>query len=226
MLRFMAGQEGFIGELDVTDSVGHWRRVFDYQPKTGVADRGSLAFEGDILVERGVELPYVEHWHREPGSERDVLALWLFADTPRPVGCLVAAGDAFIYARSRVQKLPRLTTLTALLDAALSLEESQNLFDCEISFGRRSRGGWVIQRSNLPFREGQNLAPQVDSAAHVLALDDLDLSGAPIKRCWRIAACESTKGRPLDHWFGSERPTSALRHSSQESSPKRFGAVK
>ena len=61
MLQFMARQEGFIGHLDVADSTGHWHRSFDFQPANGVADRGSLRFEDDVLVERGVELPYVEH---------------------------------------------------------------------------------------------------------------------------------------------------------------------
>jgi hypothetical protein len=225
MLRFMAGQEGFIGEIDVTDSVGHWRRIFDYQPKTDVADRGSLAFEDDTLVERGTELPYVEHWRREPGTERAVLALWLVTEAPRPVGCLVAAGSAFIYARGRVQKLPRLTTLTTLLDAAVSLEEAQALFDCEISFGRRSGEELLIERSSLPFREGQSLAPHVDSAASVLTIDDQDRSGAPIKRTWRIAACESTIENPFAHCFGSERPAPVFRHSAQQS-PTRFGAVR
>src|SRR5262245_7965645 len=45
MLRFLARQEGFFGTLEVSDSIGHWRRDFDYQPDTGRQDRGQLTFE-------------------------------------------------------------------------------------------------------------------------------------------------------------------------------------
>lgn len=44
MLRFLSQQEGFFGHLDIAHAIGHWHRVFDYQPETGIADRGSLAF--------------------------------------------------------------------------------------------------------------------------------------------------------------------------------------
>src|SRR5215469_9650934 len=45
MLDFMARQEGFFGKLDVAQSIGAWHRAFDYQPDTGVPDRGALAFD-------------------------------------------------------------------------------------------------------------------------------------------------------------------------------------
>jgi hypothetical protein len=78
MLRFMTLQEGFIGHLELSHSLAHWHRIFDYQPASGVADKGRLEFADDILVEHGVEASYVEHWRREAGTAQDVVALWLY----------------------------------------------------------------------------------------------------------------------------------------------------
>lgn len=203
-LRFMARQEGFIGHLSISHSVAHWHRAFDYQPETDVADRGRLEFEGDILVEHGVETAYVEHWRREPETTKEAMALWLATDAGCPVGCLIAAGDAFLYARGRAKPLPRNTTLGRLLDSANSLPEAQMLFDCEISFGRKDSEGWRIERSSLPFRQGQMLRPDVDG--DILTVDDLTEEGAPFRRSWRIVECENTRRAPLSKWFRSAEP--------------------
>ena len=130
-------------------SIGHWHRAFDYQPDTGRQDRGHLAFEDDVLVERGVEAPYFEHWMREPRTE-ECMALSLMADAPSRTGCLILAGEAFMFARSRSAKLPPGADLTECLKAAGSLAEAQDLFDCEISFGRVRDHEWRIERSSLP----------------------------------------------------------------------------
>lgn len=203
MLRFMARQEGFFGHFDIVNSVGEWHRTFDYQPETGVADRGALAFEDGILIERGIELPYVEHWVHEPGSDK-VLALSLATESGTP-GCLVLAGDYFIYARGRPVPLPRGVTLNQLIDDAASLEAAQDLFDCEISFGRRQMqddsGNWRIGRSSHCFREGAALSPALDSAGGILVIDDVTPEGASVKRTWRVTASESTVETPLSLWF-------------------------
>jgi hypothetical protein len=202
MLHFMASQEGFIGHLDVDNSMAHWHRAFDYQPETDVADRGHLEFEADILVEHGAETAYVERWCREPETEQHVLALWLAGDASHPFGCLIATSNAFIYARGRAEPLPRKTNLSALLESAASLEEAQALFECEISFGRRIGQRWKIERSSLPFREGQVLRPKVDE--DTLMVDDMTLGGAAYRRFWRIAECESTAQELLFNWFSAE----------------------
>ena len=202
MLRFMARQEGFFGHLDIAASVGQWHRAFDYQPDTGMADRGTLAFEDGILIERGVDLPYVEHWSRQSGTE-DALALSLATKPAAAPGCLVVAGDAFIYARARSVPLPRGENLSELVDGAASLEAAQDLFDCEISFGRRHGGNWRIERSSHCFREGAMLSPELDSAGGALVIDDVTAAGARLQRVWRIAEVESAIAAPLSHWFGS-----------------------
>lgn len=163
-LGFLAREEGFFGKLDVQVSIGHWHRAFDYQPDTGRKDRGHLAFEDDVLVERGVEAPYIEHWVREPTTD-ECMALSLVTDAPSRAGCLILAGDAFMYARSRSAELPPGADLTACLKAAGSLEQQQDVFDCEISFGRVQDRQWRIERSSLPFREGHSLRPDVETRA-------------------------------------------------------------
>jgi hypothetical protein len=198
MLRFMARQEGFFGELAVSDSVGNWCRVFDYQPDTGAADCGALAFDGDILVERGVEQPYTELWSR--AGTGDAMAIALATDTGA-AGCLVAAGDAFMYARGRAAPLPHGATLRELMDKAASLHAAQDIIDCEISFGRRRGGDWRIERSSHGFREGATLAPELDEMAGRLIVDDLTAEGAPFRRAWRISGQESSGDAPLSQWF-------------------------
>ncbi len=203
MLRFMARQEGFFGELAVSDSVGAWQRVFDFQPDTDVADVGALAFDGDILVERGVERAYTELWSRASAGE-PTMALTLAADTGA-AGCLVVAGDVFIYARGRAAPLPRGGTLGELVDDSPSLQDAQDLVDCEISLGVRRGGDWRIARSSHCFREGTTLAPAFDGAAGRLVVNDLTADGTPLQRVWRITGEESSIDLPLSVWFCSER---------------------
>jgi len=212
MLGFLAQQEGFIGHLEVSGSIGHWHRRFDYQPNNGIADRGILELAGEVLIERGIDLPYTEHWVRETQRPAPAMALELATATALPIGVLVAVGDAFIYARSRAAPLPRNTTLRQLLGAAGSLATAQDLFDCEISFGHIAGGDWRIERSSLPFREGQSLAPSVtppppallagaDPAGGTLVIDDVAPDGAAIKRAWHISRYEGN--RPFRDWFAA-----------------------
>lgn len=198
MLRFMATQEGFFGRFSVADSIGQWQRTFDYQPDTGLADRGALAFENGGLVERGIDLPYVEYWSRIDSGEGMALALATESGTP---GCLVGAGDSFIYARARVAALPPLGgTLAQLVDDAASLQAAQDLFDCEISFGRLRGSDWRIERSSHGFRESASLAPVFDERAGTLTIADLTPEGAPGRRTWRVTAQEGVPSR----WFVSD----------------------
>ena len=200
MLRFMARQEGFFGELTVSDSVGYWDRVFDYRPDTGAADCGALVMDGNILIERGIEQHYTELWSRSCASD-DAMTLALQEETGA-LGCLVVAGDAFIYARGRTTALPRGATLNELIEGAASLQAAQDLFDCEISFGRRRAGGWRVERSSHSFREGATLAPALDSVAGSLTVGDVAPDGTPIKRTWCVIADEGAS--PLSRCFGSD----------------------
>jgi len=201
MLRFLARQEGFFGHLDVSGTIAHWHRTFDYQPQTGAADKGRLEFEGDILIEHGVEWPYLEHWRREPQPAQIAVAMRLLDVSSSAEGCLVAAGDAFIYARGRSEPLPANTDLAQLVENSPSLATAQDLFDCEISFGRREGAAWRIERSSLPFREGCLLGPALDAAPATLSVDDLSPEGEPTRRRWRIGAWESLPASAPENWF-------------------------
>jgi hypothetical protein len=198
MLRFMATQEGFFGSFDVGDDIGDWQRTFDFRPDNGLGDSGALTFEGSILVERGIEAPYIEHWQRAHGGEAMALALVSDSGTP---GCLVAVGDSFIYARGRATALPFGSALAQLVDDAASLQAAQGLFDCEISFGRRHGNDWRIERSSHCFREGASLAPVFDVAAGTLSIADGTPDGAPIRRTWRVTAEEGAPSR----WFAPRK---------------------
>lgn len=209
MLRFMATQEGFFGRFAVADDIGDWQRTFDYRPDNGLGDRGALAFEGDILVERGIDAPYIEHWLRAGAGDAMALTLATEAGTP---GCFVAADDSFIYARGRATVLPLGAKFSHLLDGAASLQAAQDLFDCEISYGRRHGSDWRIERSSHCFREGASLAPVFDAAARSFSIADNTPNGAPMRRTWRVAAQEGAPAR----WFprlgtgGTQRPHNGI----------------
>ena len=108
------------------------------------------------------------------------MALLLATETGAP-GCLVAAGDAFIYARGRATALPPGATLNELIEDAASLQAAQDIFDCEISFGHRRGGDWRIERSSHCFREGATLSPALDGVAALLIVDDVTPEGKPIR---------------------------------------------
>jgi hypothetical protein len=227
MLRAMARQECFFGHLDIADSVACWHRAFDFQPATGRADRGTLAFEGGILVERGIEFPYIEHWVREAGRD-EAMALSLTTEAGVP-GCLIVAGDAFIYGRGRATPLPAGATLTELIDGAASLKAAQDLFDCEISFGRRrtgdKAGDWRIECSSHGFREGAALSPTLDSVNGLLCINDVTPDGARFERVWRITEQESTADDALMPCFDLEAVRGAMPDATPETHrAERLGA--
>jgi hypothetical protein len=203
MLAFMARQEGFFGTLGVVQSIGEWTRAFDYQPDTGLPDRGALSFDRGTLVERGIEVPYVEHWRRASDADA-VMSVRLRGAAPPCLGCIVAAGDAFIYARGRSAALPAGAGLTQLIAQSRSREAAQDLFDCEISFGRRRGAAWRIERSSLCFREGASLAPFVDDRANALLIDDVSPSGSVVRRQWQIDDFACTGRVPLRQWLDSD----------------------
>jgi hypothetical protein len=203
MLDFMTQQEGFFGRLDLVQSIGEWHRAFDYQPDAGTRDRGALCFDRGMLIERGIDLPYVEHWQRAAAVD-DVMSVRLGGEAPQCRGCLVVAGDAFIYGRGRSAGLPGGASLHQRIAESRSVEAAQNLFDCEISFGHRYGAAWRIERSTLCFREGNSLAPALDDGATVLFVDDVGPTGSAIRRPWRIEEFASTTAAPLRRWLEAE----------------------
>ena len=179
-----------------------------------------------MLVERGIEAPYIEHWLREPHTD-ECMALSLMADAPSRTGCLILTGEAFMFAKSRSAKLPPGADLTECLKAAGSLAEAQDLFDCEISFGRIRDREWRIERSSLPFREGRNLRPDIETGTGSLLLDDLTTEGSSIRRAWQIASYEGTSAKPLRQWLVPDAgAVSASLSQSESDQLAKFGAAR
>jgi hypothetical protein len=169
----LSKQQGFAGVTQLEGSLCQWHRYLDYQPFNGLRDIGSLHWEQDILIELGIDSIYKEEWQRLDDGSGDFTALVLSTQQSLESdsswqGCLVTAGDYFIYALNRSSPLPASESLTSLLlNSRQDPSQQLRYLDCEISFGRCKLGHipWQIERSTLPWREEQSL----------WSLSDLDL---------------------------------------------------
>ena len=65
------------------------------------------------------------------------------------------------------------------------------MLDCEVSFGIRRDGVWMVRRSTLPYKEGRPLALTrgVRPLRHLRAEDE-DAEGRAITRTWAIVTSE------------------------------------
>jgi len=188
---WLALQEGFAGEIFWDGRHVEWRRQFDFQPKSAFADAGKLWFEGDVMIEEGRDIPYVEHWHRDGASPQPCAGISLQEAATGQPGMLVRAGDLFMYARARRTNLPPLSDLRQLIGTARALGEMQDLVDCEISFGSIGADGWRIEQSSLPFKEGRFIQPTtIVHGDEVLRTQDLGCDGEPVERRWEIMRVE------------------------------------
>jgi hypothetical protein len=160
----LAQQAGFAGVTTLTGDTCQWHRYIDYQPVSGDRDIGTLHWEGDRLIELGVDAEYREEWQRLDNSGDQVTALVLpepeapSSTQPSWSACVVTAGDYFIYARNRRMALPPAAALSALFHTATPDVQSAYL-DCEFSFGVCQSGAvpWEIRLSTLPWRQGRSL---------------------------------------------------------------------
>jgi hypothetical protein len=157
----LAQQQGFAGELEVEDDVLRWQRWLDFQPG-GALDIGRVHFEGDVLVEEGVTLPYREEWERLAVTGEDRLALSLEVEyysngcPLKRAGVLVAIDGYFMLAIGRRAALPAASELSDLMDSRrYSHEARRGFLDCAIEFGlRHADGRWEVRLSTLPHHEG------------------------------------------------------------------------
>jgi len=65
------------------------------------------------------------------------------------------------------------------------MESARALLDLEISLGTVEDGRWMITRSTLPFRVGDDLAPEVGSGE--ISVAERDTAGSPTRRRWTVA---------------------------------------
>jgi hypothetical protein len=181
----LARQEGFAGYFRFDGSHFEWERHIDFQSKPLYSDAGSLWWEGDILIERGRDVDYIEHWHREDSSAvATVAAVALRQMGGHIKASLLRVDSAFMFARERSVAPPAHKTLPECIAEVSSLNDAQALIDCEISFGTVSAAGFQITASSLPYRIGDVLNPRYSGGR--LTTLDRSAAGAIVTRQWEI----------------------------------------
>ncbi|HEY0288756.1 MAG TPA: hypothetical protein VGC62_17400 [Pseudomonas sp.] len=169
-------QAGFAGLTEVNGDTCQWHRLIDFQPTGGPADIGRMTFETpDRVIEDGLDGSYHEIWERLPGSVGINDGLWLkAADGSARQGCLLVAGEYFLFAAERPVAQPWGGHLSTALELADPLEQ-QALLAFELSFGLIAQG-WTITHSTLPGRTGQTLLHSTCDAISLSCIDDATLA--------------------------------------------------
>lgn len=191
-MEWLARQEGFAGELVHEDGWFEWRRDIDFQPQAVYSDMGRLWVEDDVMIEEGKDIPYIEHWHREPLAGGMVWGARLEDRETGAKGAILRYGHLFMFARERLAATPAHHSLSECVAGARDLAQAREFLDCEIAQGAVTSAGWIIQRSTLPFREGKTLSPAL--TGDLLETDDLDTKGKPLTRHWEIT---DIRGEPF-----------------------------
>ncbi|CDF83516.1 hypothetical protein PKB_2169 [Pseudomonas knackmussii B13] len=182
-----AAQAGFSGVTEIVGDRCQWHRLIDFRPATGEDDIGLMRFENsEYLLEDGLDGSYHEVWERLPESVGRNWGSWLRSADGRQ-GCLLLAGDCFLFAAG----LPR--TAPAGADLAELAAQDPGWLDFELSFGRHHGGltPWRIELSTLPARIGAALLPaeaDPDRPAELLGAAGLARLGAqPPAGGWKVA---------------------------------------
>jgi hypothetical protein len=181
----LARQQGFAGIFQRIGDCFEWVRLLDFQPPGPYADIGRLHWDGDVLVEEGRDVAYLEHWHRDAMPMPPVAALALRAGADAAPGFLLRVGEDFLYARGRAAALPPGGDLAECIAAAAGVAAMRRLLDCEISVGRIAGSAWRIARSSLPFRVNNDVAPRLKGDVATVA--DRFPDGTPMRRDWQVA---------------------------------------
>lgn len=181
---WLAKQEGFAGRLVRAGDAFEWRRAIDFQCPSDAVDAGYLTFADGMLIERGRDIPYIEHWHRTSAGSDPMFAAEL-RDADGVSGFVVRVGDIFMYVRNRAVPLPHGGSLAELV-AQASAATARDLLNCEISLGRVRGGMWLIGRSSLPFRVGSDLRLASFGDDTRLSVHDVTMDGTPTTRQWTI----------------------------------------
>jgi len=185
----LAQQQGFAGRCAFDGSHFVWSRSIDFQPRSSTADAGSLHWEGNVLVETGRDIAYVEHWHRDStAATLPVVAAVLRDAEDGTAAALLRVGPVFMFARDRALPLAGPQSLGEYVARAATLQQAQQLVDCEISFGGALPAGFQITASTLPWRIGALLDPRCMHAQ--LTTLDCAANGSAITRRWEIVDAE------------------------------------
>lgn len=206
----LARQQGFAGTLAFDGAHFEWTRVIDYQPKARTADAGSLVWRGDLLIEQGRDVAYVEHWRRDDGASAAAAAIGdpaaaIGGEAAAPTGALrlrgagsgtrgalLRVGAHFMYARDRAVAVPEGRSLADCVADAACVGDARELVDCEISFGTVSAHGLRITASTLPYRVGDIVSAEFEE--HRATTSDRSSDGAAVTRAWEIVGIEGAIG--------------------------------
>lgn len=191
----LALQEGFAGRFGFDGDCFEWQRWIDFQPRSPIADAGRLWWEDGILIETGRDVPYVEHWMRDPTVVTRPLAALQLRDGETGVAALaVQVGTVFMFARDRGIALTAGTSLRECIDGAADLAAARAMLDCEITLGS---AGNVILASTHPWRLSERFQLAcTDSTVNTVAIDP---AGNMAARRWEVLGAE---GDPAAVWPG------------------------
>jgi hypothetical protein len=182
---WLAQQQGFAGQLIFDGTHYQWLRSIDFQPCAPGADAGSLCWQGEVLVETGRDIGYVEHWHRDSSAPTlPVAAVALRDADENTAAALLRVGPLFMFARDRAQPAAAGCTLHQCVAGSATLQQARAPLDCEISLGSALPSGFRITASTLPWRIGAMLDPQLERG-HLWTVDRAP-NGATLRRRWQI----------------------------------------
>ena len=195
-VRWLAGQQGFAGELADRGDHVEWTRWIDLHPAGPHPDAGTLHLADGVLVERGRHVDYLEHWRRVSPGAAPTWALQLVGDGGFRA-CLLRVGSAFGWARGRRRRLCDPRPLPELVAAALAdagLDRARDAVDVEISLGTvHGPTEWTVTASTLPFREGAPLdlsLPARPAVGDTVTGRELSPTGDLVDRRWTVAHVE------------------------------------
>jgi hypothetical protein len=189
----LALQEGFAGHFNFDGEFFEWLRLIDFQPRGRLADAGRLWWEEEVLMEAGRDVPYVEHWQRDPTVvTRPLVALRLRDPQANTAAIAIQLGTVFMYARDRQVELPSGTSLADCVAGASSLAAARAMLDCEITLGSAAFGANVILASTHPWRVSEYF--QIECADSTVSIRDVDPAGHPVVRRFEVVESEGDPG--------------------------------
>lgn len=188
-------QSGFAGLTHVKGDRCQWHRLIDFHPDSGT-DAGTMHFvSADEVHETGLDGSYLEIWNRLPESVGPTQAVWLESvDQPQRQGCLLRAGDCFMFVADRPSEVEKGVPLLDQI-TGLGADPAELMLGCEFSFGRIAGASmpWEITLSSLPGRTGRCL---------VLEPPAIDLDQWPSEQLASLGGYPPAKGwqrAPLPH---------------------------
>jgi hypothetical protein len=189
----LAQQQGFAGRFGFDGGCFEWLRLIDFQPPSAAADVGRLWWDEQTLIEEGRDIPYLEHWMRDPTVVTRPLAALRLRDRETGVAALVVQlGTVFMFARDRAVALADGASLVDCVTGAGSLAQAQAMLDCEITLGSAGMGPNVILASTHPWRVAERF--QLTCRDSTVATLDTGPAGQALRRQWEVLEAEGDPG--------------------------------